>query len=605
MDTPIRVLGIAPYEAMKTMMGNLAEEYPQMDLTLFVGDRELGLEIARANFHGNYDVVISRGDTAAMLRRDLSLPVVAIEVTMYDLLRDLRLADGLDGRTAFLAAPSIAESARRLCEVMGDGTEVYTYDSPDMVEPILLELQRNDCRAVLCDALANTTAKRLGMNTFLVTSSVESIRRAFDQALLICGNQRRLREENRFLRELIKGQISQTVVFDQAGQLFLSTLNDPVPELLNLLRRELPESRQELERRIVRNLGGMMYSIRARQIESGGQSYVCFFLDARKTPLSPNQTGIRFATRPEAESAFYDSIFSFAGTIGDFQEEIARINQSSAPVMVSGEDGTGKESMVAALYMRSVLRNSPLVSVNCSLLNDKSWTFLMEHHNSPLYDEGNTLYFASVDVLSPERRCQFLAVLSEMDVYRRNRVIFSCVCQPGEFISAVGSLFTDKLCCLTLYLPPLRQMAERIPTLVNLSLSYLNANLPRQILGVEPEAMSLLQAFQWPHNYTQFRRVLGDLAVTAEGQAITAESVRQLLRKERHVGAFALRAENASAPLDLGRTLEEINQDVALRVLEETGGNQTAASKRLGISRTTLWRLVKKQESPSSAHENQ
>ena len=593
MNSRIRVLGIAPYEGMKTLMSDLAEEYPQMDLSLFVGDRELGLEIARANFHGNYDVVISRGDTAAMMRRDLSLPVVAIEVTMYDLLCAMKLADGLDGRAAFIAAPSIAENAQRLCEVMGDGMEVYTYDSPDMVEPILLELQRNNCRTVLCDALANTTAKRLGMNAFLVTSSIESIQKAFDQALLICGSQRRLREENLFLRELIQGQISQTVVFDQAGRLFLSTLNDPVPELLELLRRELPESRKDLERRIVRNLGGMLYSIRARQLSSGGQSYTAFFLDARRTPLSPSQAGIRFATRPEAESAFYDSIFSFAGTIGDFQEEIARINQSSAPVMVSGEDGTGKESMVGALYMRSVLRNHPLVSVNCSLLNDKSWTFLLEHHNSPLSDEGNTLYFASVDVLSPERRRQLLAVLAEMDVCRRNRVIFSCVCQPGEFISAVGSLFTDKLCCLTLYLPPLRQMAERIPTLVNLSLNYLNADLPRQILSVEPEAMSLLQGFQWPHNYTQFRRVLGDLAVMAPGQAITAESVRQLLRKERHVGAFALRAENAAVPLDLGRTLEEINQDVALRVLEETGGNQTAAAKRLGISRTTLWRLLK------------
>ena len=82
MNTQIRVLGIAPYEGMKTLMSNLTEEYPQMDLSLFVGDRELGLEIARANFHGNYDVVISRGDTATMLRRDLSIPVVEIEVSM-------------------------------------------------------------------------------------------------------------------------------------------------------------------------------------------------------------------------------------------------------------------------------------------------------------------------------------------------------------------------------------------------------------------------------------------------------------------------------------------------------------------------------------------
>lgn len=62
------------------------------------------------------------------------------------------------------------------------------------------------------------------------------------------------------------------------------------------------------------------------------------------------------------------------------------------------------------------------------------------------------------------------------------------------------------------------------------------------------------------------------------------------------MGAFSSMAENASAPLDLNRTLEQISQDVALRVLEETGGNQTAAAKRLGISRTTLWRLLQKQE---------
>ena len=77
MEHSYRVLGIAPYEGMKTLMADLAEEYPQMDLTLFVGDLEQGLEIAHSNFHGNYDVVISRGGTAKMLKKNLPLPVVA------------------------------------------------------------------------------------------------------------------------------------------------------------------------------------------------------------------------------------------------------------------------------------------------------------------------------------------------------------------------------------------------------------------------------------------------------------------------------------------------------------------------------------------------
>ena len=594
MDHRIRVLGIAPYEGMKALMASLGEEYPQMDLTLFVGDREQGLEIAKSNFHGNYDAVISRGGTASMLRKDLSLPVIEIELSMYDILCALKLTDGLDGKIAIISAANIADSAQMLCKLMNYDMDVYTYVSPDTVEPTLRRLQAEHYQAVLCDMVANTTAKRLGLNSFLITSSIESIRKAFDQAVLLCRSQEHLRDENLFFRELLQGQISQTVVFDTDENLFLSTLDTPQPELLDLLRRELPESLKEPERRITRNLGGMLYAIRAKQIASGSLSFIAFFVDARKTPLSPSQVGIRFSTRPEAESAFYNSIFSFAGAIGDLQDEITKINQSTAPVMVSGEDGTGKESMVSALYLRSALQNNPLVSINCSLLNDKSWAFPLEHPNSPLADEACTLYFANIDVLSPERSRQLLAVLSEMDVCRRNRVIFSCVSQPGEYISSIGSLFMDKLCCLSLYLPPLRQISERIPTLVNLSLSHLNADLPRRIMGAEPEAMALLQSFQWPHNYTQFRRVIGDLAVTAPGSLITADNVRQILRKERHVGAFVPHAENSAVPLDLNRTLDEINQDVALRVVEETGGNQTAAAKRLGISRTTLWRLLRK-----------
>ena len=121
--------------------------------------------------------------------------------------------------------------------------------------------------------------------------SVESIRKAFDQALLICGSRESLWEENRFLRALIRGQISQTVVFDQAGNLFLSTLDAPVPELLDMLRRELPESQRDVERRITRNLGGMLYAIRIRQVAAGSAIYTAFFLEARKTPLSPQPVG--------------------------------------------------------------------------------------------------------------------------------------------------------------------------------------------------------------------------------------------------------------------------------------------------------------------------
>ena len=593
MKNYIRVLGIAPYEGMKIQMLNLAKEYPQIDLTVYVGDMEQGLIIARNNFHGDYDVVISRGATAQMLRQQLTIPVIEIEISMYDILCAIKLAGGLKKKTTMISFADLRNHVLPLCDLLECEIDIHTVDSIEAVEPTLRSLQDQQNETILCDVIVNTAAQRLGINSFLITSGIDSIRNAFNQVLLLCNSQQYLRDENLFFRELIRGQIGQTIVFDSQGNLFLSTLEDLKPDLLEMLRQELSQAQEE-DQRISRSLRGMRYSIRVRQIVSGALRYTAFFFDERKLPVASNQMGISFSGRAEAEAAYYNSIFSFVGNLQDFQQEIDQIGQSTAPVIFTGEDGTGKESIVSMLYIKGLLRNNPLVSINCSLLNDRSWAFLMEHHNSPLADEGSTLYFANVDVLSLERQYQLIAVLTEMDVCQRNRVMISCVCQSGEYISKVGALFREKLSCLSLYLPPLRQLSHQIPTLMNLCLSHMNVNMPIQILGAEPEALSLLQRYNWPHNYTQFRRVIEELAVTGTSQIITADNVRQVLLKERHVGAFSSQKEDAVTPLNLNRTLAEISQDIAIRVVGETDGNHTAAAKRLGISRTTLWRLLQK-----------
>ena len=594
MKNRIRVLGIAPYEGIKNQILTLAKEYEELELTVYVGDMEQGLQIARNNFHGDYDVVISRGATAKMLRQQLTIPVIEIDISMYDILCAIKLANGLKKEIAMISFADIRSHIQPLCDLLDCSIDVHVVDSIDEVEPLLRNLQEGKCETILCDVIVNTTAQRLGINTFLITSGMDSIRSAFDQVLLLSKSQKHLREENTFFRELIRGQVGQTMVFDSQGTLFLSTLEDPKPELLELLRQELQNTKEAGNLRIIRSIKGMRYSIRIRQIISGYLEYTAFFIDERKLPVSSSQIGISYSTRSEAEEVYYSSIFSFVGNLQGFQEEIEQINQSTQPVIFTGEDGTGKEAIANMIYSKSPLQSSPLVTINCGLLSDKSWAFLSEHHNSPLADEGNTLYFQNLDVLPLERQYQLIAVLKEMEVCQRNRVMISCVCQNGEYISKVGALFREKFSCLSLYLPPLRQLSQEIPTLLNLWLSHMNLNMPRQILGADEEALSLLQGYEWPHNYTQFRRVVEELAVTVTSQIITAENVSQMLKKERHVGSFNAQKENAVAPLDLNRTLTEISQEIANLVISETKGNHTLAAERLGISRTTLWRLLQK-----------
>lgn len=75
--------------------------------------------------------MISRGSTATMLRQDLSIPVIEIELSMYDILCAIRLTDGMDGKIAVVSAANIAESAQQLCTLMNYDIDVYTYASQD------------------------------------------------------------------------------------------------------------------------------------------------------------------------------------------------------------------------------------------------------------------------------------------------------------------------------------------------------------------------------------------------------------------------------------------------------------------------------------------
>lgn len=87
----------------------------------------------------------------------------------------------------------------------------------------------------------------------------------------------------------------------------------------------------------------------------------------------------------------------------------------------------GKGTDCTAIYAQSSLQHNPLIAINCSLVNDKSWGFLTNHYNSPLNDNNNTIYFKNIEVLPSERRKQLLSIILDMNLEKRNRLIFSCV----------------------------------------------------------------------------------------------------------------------------------------------------------------------------------
>lgn len=591
MSERILVLGVAPYEGMKALMQKLAKEYPEIDLSVFSGDLEVGVDIAQNHFNVDYDVIISRGGTAQMLRERFDLPVVEISITLYDVLRALQLAEPFPGKAAIVGFSNLVDAVRPVSNLLQRNLDVFAVANAEESANVMKQLKQEHYSVVLCDMISNTIAQRMGLNSILIVSGTESIRMAFRNAIELSAGQERLREENRFLRKLIRNQASETVAFDHNNKLYFSSLDlQEEQETVEMLRQEVGKISDNVPQHLLKTKDGILYNIKYQQFISGDTTYRAFFFTKGKSPLSNSRCGVEYLNSSEVEHDFYGSIYSIRDLEIDFRKRLEKFADFSAPVILAGEPGTDKRSAAEFLYFSSNRSKRPLVCVDCGLLAEKSWDYLLNHHNSPLCLSNITLYFHKAENLQSQWQKEFVAALVDMEVCRRNQVVFSFDVEENQELPSLAIEIKDRFRCVMLQIPTLRKKLENIPRLTNLLLSQLKLELGTDISGMEPEAMQELQAYEWPKNYMQLKNVLRQAAIMDQ-QIIRGETVRSVLQQERTAVPSLCGAQ--SIQLNLNRPLEQIKCDVVRLVLESENGNQTAAAARLGISRTTLWRMVK------------
>ncbi len=130
--------------------------------------------------------------------------------------------------------------------------------------------------------------------------------------------------------------------------------------------------------------------------------------------------------KEQALQSFIESFYSNTELSRSAAAAMDQSGSSSVPLMITGEIGTGKDRVAYLHYAKSQFNDEPLYVVNCSMLNDKTWNFLINHYNSPFTDNGNTIYISNLGVLSHQRQKQLLSIILDTNLHIRNRLIFSC-----------------------------------------------------------------------------------------------------------------------------------------------------------------------------------
>ena len=591
MDKKLRILGIAPYDDMKQLMLNVVSDYPQIEMDVEVGDMENSISIAQQRFHLGYNLIISRGGIARLLQQQ-GFPVLDVDFSPYDILRALRISNNPNGKIAMVVNANIGANAQTICDIIGTRIEIIQANSSAELEPILVKLQKEKYTMILSDLSTHIAARHIGLNSMLITSGPESIRQAIKNALLLYNNIHHLQEENLFLRQVISGQ-KGTVVFDEKGELLFSTLESPPASLMEKLQSLISVVDSFDECHYSKNIQGTFYDIRRKQIRQNKQTRTIFYVGARRLPSDAVRLAVHFYSRQDAKDAVVKYPFSIFPLDEKLQESMLRLVDNNHPLIIGSEYGTEPETLINQLFIQQHFQGDLLVKIDCALANDKCWKFLLEHQDSPLIDSHQVILFSSVDSLSASKLQQLISFLNDLGI-ARNRLIFSCKNSNGS-LSTSGRQLLDRLSGLSLTIPPLREMKVHIPTLFQLTINHLNADSVHPTLGADEDALLMLQEYTWPHNYLQFCRVVKELSATASGRLITKADVHTVLNKEMYGGTSVSSQSDIMAPLDLGKPLHDIDREIILRVVNELGGNQTAAAARLEISRTTLWRFLRKE----------
>lgn len=204
-----KVLAIVPNSSLGNTMQSVAENWPDIELHILLGNLSEGAQIAR-DIGDKYDIIISRGGTADMIRHCCDAPVVEMGVSSYDMLRTIMLAQFNGGKFAIVGFPFISSSARMVRDLFQYQIDIFPINTAGEIGTCLETLKSEGYTLIIGDVITCDTAAVLGLNSILITSGIETIEASFRRAIELTDI-RRVSEEKAAVLEKLLGNTDQMI----------------------------------------------------------------------------------------------------------------------------------------------------------------------------------------------------------------------------------------------------------------------------------------------------------------------------------------------------------------------------------------------------------
>jgi two-component system response regulator HydG len=377
------------------------------------------------------------------------------------------------------------------------------------------------------------------------------------------------------------------------------SMQPPPPVLLVTAINDVPTSKQAMQ--------------------EGAYDYITKPLDLEDFRTQVNRAAERASLQKQnqaLQAQLLESSPGFEGIIGTsrvMQQVIQTARQvamSDIPVLIMGENGTGKELIARGIHNSSRRRKQRLVALNCaglseSILEDELFGHVKNAFTGAMSDregrfehaDGGTLFMDEIGDMPTAMQAKLLRVLENGEVVRLGsnepvqvdvRLISATNRKLEEMVAE--KVFREDLYFrikgITLILPPLRERREDIPLLTHYFVQHAAEKYEKNIEGIDPEAQQILMNYGWPGNVRQLRNAIDTMVVLCNSNQLIVASLPPDIRP---VGS-----DTTTGTANVGGIkLDQLEKEAIIKTLELTKGNREQAAKMLGIGERTLYRKIK------------
>lgn len=299
-----------------------------------------------------------------------------------------------------------------------------------------------------------------------------------------------------------------------------------------------------------------------------------------------------------------DEVVGESAAIKKVMEMVDTVSKTDSTVMILGESGTGKELIARAIHSRSARKYFPIITINCGaypegLLESELFGHEKGAFTGAIYrrkgklemaDKG-TLFLDEIGNISEKMQMDLLRVIETKNFTRLGGdkpidVDFRIITATNRDLEKAikeGTFREDiyyRLNVFTIVLPPLRERRADIPLIARYFLGKYAQAMNKNVTDFSPEAMEMFIGYDWPGNVREVRNVVERAMVVAKGTQIQVDDI-----------SFPF---PYSAMPSGGESLEEVEKNHILKILNQTNGNIAQAADILKISRLTIYNKIEK-----------